>query len=178
MWPCPRLLPPLYLETVRGRTPLQTGLLLIPQGLGAALAMPAAGALTDRIGARPVVTGGVALALAGTAAHTQMTAGTAYWCLAGALLLIGAGPRGDHNPVHGGRLRRHRPPSDPRSHRGDQHHPAHRRLARHSAARGHLAADYHCTTARLPRWHHPGRRARPRAGDMSFIPGTPAYQEA
>jgi EmrB/QacA subfamily drug resistance transporter len=85
------LLLPLYLEIVRGRTPLQTGLLLIPQGLGAALAMPAAGALTDRVGARPVVTGGVILALAGTAAYTQIAAGTAYWYLASALLLIGAG---------------------------------------------------------------------------------------
>jgi len=85
------LLLPLYLEIVRGRTPLQTGLLLIPQGLGAALAMPVAGALTDRAGARPVVTGGVVVALAGTAAYTQIGAGTAYWYLAGALLLIGAG---------------------------------------------------------------------------------------
>jgi EmrB/QacA subfamily drug resistance transporter len=85
------LLLPLYFELVRGRTPLQTGLLLIPQGLGAALAMPLAGALTDRIGARPVVTGGVLVALAGTAAYTQITAATPYWLLAGALLLIGAG---------------------------------------------------------------------------------------
>jgi len=85
------LLLPLYLELVRGRTPLQTGLLLIPQGLGAALAMPAAGALTDKIGARPVVTGGIVLALAGTAGYTQITAGTGYWYLAAALLLIGAG---------------------------------------------------------------------------------------
>src|SRR5215468_6817947 len=85
------LLLPLYLEIIRGRTPVQTGLLLIPQGLGAALAMPAAGALTDRIGARPVVTGGVVVALAGLAAYTQITATTAYWYLAVALLLIGAG---------------------------------------------------------------------------------------
>jgi EmrB/QacA subfamily drug resistance transporter len=85
------LLLPLYFEIVRGRTPLQTGLLLIPQGLGAALAMPVAGSLTDRIGARPVVTIGVGLAAAGTAAYTQITALTPYWYLAGALLLIGAG---------------------------------------------------------------------------------------
>jgi MFS family permease len=85
------LLLPLYLEIVRGRSPLQTGLLLIPQGLGAALVMPAAGALTDRIGARPVVTGGILVALAGTAAYTQLTAVTSYWYLAVALLLIGAG---------------------------------------------------------------------------------------
>jgi EmrB/QacA subfamily drug resistance transporter len=85
------LLLPLYLEIVRGRSPLQTGLLLIPQGLGAALVMPAAGVLTDRIGARPVVTGGILVALAGLAAYTQLTAVTSYWYLAVALLLIGAG---------------------------------------------------------------------------------------
>jgi|HubBroStandDraft_6_1064221.scaffolds.fasta_scaffold10979_3 EmrB/QacA subfamily drug resistance transporter len=85
------LLLPLYLEIVRGRTPLQTGLLLIPQGLGAALAMAPAGALTDRLGARRVVASGVIVALAGTAAYTQITAASPYWYLAGALLLIGAG---------------------------------------------------------------------------------------
>jgi EmrB/QacA subfamily drug resistance transporter len=85
------LLLPLYYEIVRGRSPLQTGLLLIPQGLGAALAMPAAGALTDRYGARPVVTCGVLIALAGTAGYTQIGAATPYWYLTLALLLIGAG---------------------------------------------------------------------------------------
>ena len=85
------LLLPLYFEIVRGRTPLQTGLLLIPQGLGAALAMPAAGSLTDRIGARPVVVTGVGLAMAGTAAYTQITAVTPYAYLAAALFAIGAG---------------------------------------------------------------------------------------
>src|SRR5262249_9092329 len=85
------LLLPLYLEIIRGRTPVQTGLLLIPQGPGARLARRAAGALPDGIGARPVVTGGVVVALAGLAAYTQITATTAYWYLAVALLLIGAG---------------------------------------------------------------------------------------
>jgi EmrB/QacA subfamily drug resistance transporter len=85
------LLLPLYFELVRGRTPLETGLLLIPQGLGAALAMPIAGLATDRIGARPVVIAGTGLAIVGTAAYTQLTAVTAYGYLAGALLLIGAG---------------------------------------------------------------------------------------
>ncbi|MGE5132466.1 MAG: MDR family MFS transporter [Gemmatimonadota bacterium] len=85
------LLLPLYYEIVRGRTPLQTGLLLIPQGLGAALAMTFAGSITDRAGARPVVIGGILAAVAGTAAYTQLTADSGYWYLAGALLLIGAG---------------------------------------------------------------------------------------
>jgi MFS family permease len=65
--------------------------LLIPQGLGAAIAMPIAGSLTDRIGARLVVPAGVVLALLGTAAYTQIGAATSYWYLAAALLLIGAG---------------------------------------------------------------------------------------
>ncbi len=38
-----------------------------------------------------MVTGGIVLALAGTAAYTQLAADTAYWYLAAALLLIGAG---------------------------------------------------------------------------------------
>ncbi len=53
--------------------------------------MPAAGVLTDKIGARPVVITGIGLALAGTAAYTQITAVTPYAYLAIALLAIGAG---------------------------------------------------------------------------------------
>jgi EmrB/QacA subfamily drug resistance transporter len=85
------LLLPLYFQIVRGRSPLDTGLLLLPQGLGAAVAMPIAGSLTDRIGARRVVPAGVLVALVGAGAYTQIGAHTAYWYLAGALFLIGAG---------------------------------------------------------------------------------------
>jgi EmrB/QacA subfamily drug resistance transporter len=48
------LLLPLYLQLDRGESTLATGLLLTPQGLGAALVMPLAGRLTDRIGGGPV----------------------------------------------------------------------------------------------------------------------------
>ena len=41
---------PLYYQVVRHESPLTVGLLLIPQGLGAAVAMPIAGWLTDKIG--------------------------------------------------------------------------------------------------------------------------------
>lgn len=85
------LLLPLYFELVRGRTPLQTGLLLIPQGFGAACAITPAGMLTDKIGARRIVPVGVLLALAGTAGYTQVEAGTSYWGLSIWLFLIGAG---------------------------------------------------------------------------------------
>jgi EmrB/QacA subfamily drug resistance transporter len=85
------ILLPLYYQLVRGESPLSTGLLLVPQGLGAALAMPIAGKLTDDIGARVVIPAGIALALAGTAAYTQVGAHTSYVYLAVALFVIGLG---------------------------------------------------------------------------------------
>jgi EmrB/QacA subfamily drug resistance transporter len=85
------ILLPLYYQLVRGESPLATGLLLVPQGVGAALAMPIAGRLTDEIGARVVIPAGIVLALAGTAAYTQVGARTSYVFLAGALFVIGLG---------------------------------------------------------------------------------------
>jgi EmrB/QacA subfamily drug resistance transporter len=85
------ILLPLYYQLVRGESPLDTGLLLVPQGLGAALAMPIAGRLTDEIGARVVIPIGVMLALLGMGAYTQVSATTGYPYLAGALFLIGLG---------------------------------------------------------------------------------------
>jgi EmrB/QacA subfamily drug resistance transporter len=85
------LLLPLYFQIIRGRTPLETGLLLIPQGVGAACAISLAGALTDRVGARRVVPVGIVLALLGTFAYSRIAVDTAYWYLAIALFLIGAG---------------------------------------------------------------------------------------
>jgi EmrB/QacA subfamily drug resistance transporter len=85
------LLLPLYFELLRGRTPVQTGLLMAPQGLGAALTISLAGYLTDKVGARRVVPVGILLAVAGTAWYTQIGAHTPYWALAVALFGIGAG---------------------------------------------------------------------------------------
>jgi EmrB/QacA subfamily drug resistance transporter len=85
------ILLPLYYQLVRGESPLSTGLLLMPQGLGAALAMPIAGKLTDEIGARVVIPVGIALALAGTLAYAQVGADTSYVFLGGALFVIGLG---------------------------------------------------------------------------------------
>jgi EmrB/QacA subfamily drug resistance transporter len=85
------ILLPLYYQVVRHESPLQTGLLLVPQGVGAALAMPLAGWLTDTIGPRVVVSAGMVLALLGTLAYTQVAAESSYLYLAGALLVIGVG---------------------------------------------------------------------------------------
>ena len=85
------LLIPLYYQLVRHDSPLQIGLLLVPQGIGAALAMPLAGYLTDRIGARFVVTVGAVVAAAGTLAYTQLGAETPYAYLAAGLFVLGIG---------------------------------------------------------------------------------------
>jgi EmrB/QacA subfamily drug resistance transporter len=85
------ILLPLYYQLARGESALTTGLLLMPQGLGAAIAMPLAGWLTDRVGARIVVPTGVAVALAGMVAFTTVAPDTPYPTLAGALFVIGVG---------------------------------------------------------------------------------------
>jgi MFS family permease len=59
---------------------------------GAALAMPLAGWLTDKVGARLVVSTGIAIAALGMLAYTQVGAHTSYlYYLALALLIVGLG---------------------------------------------------------------------------------------
>src|SRR4051812_40900881 len=85
------LILPLYYQVVRGESALSAGLLLAPQGVGAAMAMPIAGKLTDRLGAGRIVPFGVIVALLGTGAYTQLEADTPYSLLAIALCVRGAG---------------------------------------------------------------------------------------
>jgi EmrB/QacA subfamily drug resistance transporter len=85
------ILLPLYYQLVRHESPLDVGLLLIPQGVGAAVAMPIAGSLTDKFGARPVVVTGVLVAVLGTLAYTGVGADTSYAYLAAALFVLGLG---------------------------------------------------------------------------------------
>ncbi len=85
------ILLPLYYQLVRHENPLHVGLLLVPQAVGAALAMPLAGFLTDKVGARLVVSTGMVVALLGTLAYTQVGADTSYLYLSAALLVVGLG---------------------------------------------------------------------------------------
>lgn len=85
------LLLPLYYQQVRGASALGAGLLLAPQGLGMLLTRSAAGTLTDRIGARPIVLVGVALTTAGTFAYTQVGSQTSELLLGASLVVRGAG---------------------------------------------------------------------------------------
>ena len=85
------LLLPLYYQTVRAQGALGAGLLLAPQGLGAVVAMPIAGRLTDRLGAGWVVPVGIVLALLGTAPLTHVGTGTSYAWLSATLFVRGMG---------------------------------------------------------------------------------------
>jgi Na+/melibiose symporter-like transporter len=85
------LLLPLYYQVVRGESALNAGLLMAPQGIGAALVMPLAGKLTDRFGAGRIVPGGLVVAALGTVAYTQLGAHTSYALLAASLFVRGIG---------------------------------------------------------------------------------------
>ena len=58
---------PSYLQQLLHQTPLQSGLQLIPQGLGAMLTMPLAGTLLDKRGPRNVLLAGITLISTGLA---------------------------------------------------------------------------------------------------------------
>ena len=82
------LLLPLYWQRVHGASALTAGLLLIPQGLGNLLSRTLAGRLTDRIGARWVSLGGVAVVGLATVPFALVTN---EWLLMAALVVRGAG---------------------------------------------------------------------------------------
>jgi EmrB/QacA subfamily drug resistance transporter len=82
---------PLYFQVARGESALHAGLLLIPQGVGAAATMSVAGRVADRSGpGRVVLAGLVPFALA-LGALTQLGADTTYVAIGAILLLFGAG---------------------------------------------------------------------------------------
>ncbi|TYK51210.1 MDR family MFS transporter [Actinomadura decatromicini] len=84
------ILLPIYLQNLRGLSPLQTGLLVMPGGLAMGLIGPTIGRLFDRFGARVLIVPGsvgIGLALAG---FTQISLTMPYWQVLGlhALLMI------------------------------------------------------------------------------------------
>ena len=82
---------PLYYQVARGQSALTAGLLMAPQGIGAALAMPAAGRLTDRIGGGIVATFGMVVMTLGTLPLAFVGAHTPFGVLAATLAVRGVG---------------------------------------------------------------------------------------
>lgn len=73
------LLLPTYFQQVRGESTMDAGLLMAPQGVGALVTMPIAGALVDRYPVGRIVPVGIALITGGMFALTQLTAESSYW---------------------------------------------------------------------------------------------------
>jgi len=84
------LLLPLFLQDVRGLGAMETGLLLLPNALAAAVMMPLSGRLLDKIGARPLAVPGLLLLAFGTWIVVNLDPGTPDSLLTLSLLMRGA----------------------------------------------------------------------------------------
>ncbi len=93
------ILLPLYLQDLRGLSPLQTGLLVAPGGLAMGLLGPRVGRAFDRFGARPLVTPGAVLVLVGLALLSRVGEATPYAFVLGAHVLMMLGLAGLFTPV-------------------------------------------------------------------------------
>jgi EmrB/QacA subfamily drug resistance transporter len=85
------ILLPYYWQTIRHESVVMAGLLLAPQGIGAALAMPLAGKLTDRIGGGPPALLGVSLTALATIPLGLIGAHTSIAWLCAVMVVRGVG---------------------------------------------------------------------------------------
>ncbi|MGD9484519.1 MDR family MFS transporter [Streptomyces sp. TRM70308] len=82
---------PLYFQTGRGLSAWEAGLLLAPQGLGAAAGSVLVNRTIDRVAPRTLVVGGIALILVGTVPFTQLGHAPPDTVIASALAVRGVG---------------------------------------------------------------------------------------
>jgi EmrB/QacA subfamily drug resistance transporter len=90
---------PLYYQVARGENALTAGLLMAPQGLGAAMAMPLAGRFTDRVGGGRVALVGLTVLTLGTIPFAFLNGSSSYTLLAGLLVVRGLGIGGSMMPA-------------------------------------------------------------------------------
>ena len=81
---------PVYIQALRGRTALQTGLILLPIAITAGIITPIAGRLYDRIGPRVLVVIGFLILLINTWQLSQIQADTQIGWIIFLLALRGA----------------------------------------------------------------------------------------
>jgi EmrB/QacA subfamily drug resistance transporter len=93
------LLVPTYFQQVRGESTLNAGLLVAPQGIGAMLTMPIAGALSDRIPVGRIVPFGLLLIIGGMFGLTQITSTTSFTVLIALLFVMGLGMGATMMPI-------------------------------------------------------------------------------
>lgn len=82
---------PLWWESIRGQSPLETGILMVPQGIGSLISLLVVGRLADRHGSRVVVLCGLVLASAATVPIVLADESTGLAVLLATLVLRGMG---------------------------------------------------------------------------------------
>jgi EmrB/QacA subfamily drug resistance transporter len=80
-----------FFQIVRGWSPLQAGLLVLPFAAGQLLGAPRSAKMVQRFGARKVITGGLLFALAGMIGFALITPATPVWVLVLIGLVFGFG---------------------------------------------------------------------------------------
>jgi len=93
------ILLPLYLQELRGLSPLQTGLLVAPGGLMMGLLGPRVGRAFDKVGARPLVVPGSIAVVVGLALLSRVGETTPYAMILGAHVLLMLGLAAMFTPV-------------------------------------------------------------------------------
>jgi len=85
------ILMPLYFQTVRGQDAVETGLLLMPQGVGAAIAMALSGRATERLGGGLTALIGGVVTIVTTIPFVLIGGETSFALLGAAMVLRGFG---------------------------------------------------------------------------------------
>jgi MFS family permease len=93
------LLVPTYFQQIRGESTMHAGLLVAPQGIGAMLTTPIAGALSDKVPVGRIVPFGLLLITGGMFALTQITSTTTYPQLIVTLFVMGLGMGATMMPI-------------------------------------------------------------------------------
>jgi EmrB/QacA subfamily drug resistance transporter len=81
----------LYMQNIKGYSPLQAGVRFLPSTAVIIVAGPIAGRLTDRIGPKPLMTLGLLIVAASMFWQGHLTPDTSYGFLVGAFVLMGLG---------------------------------------------------------------------------------------
>lgn len=80
-----------YLQFVRGYSPLDTGLRLVPLALGFMIGAPLSAALVSNLGSRKVISGGMFVVAVAIGSMAVLDLTTSYWILGVLLLVTGIG---------------------------------------------------------------------------------------
>jgi DHA2 family methylenomycin A resistance protein-like MFS transporter len=92
---------PLYFQTIRGASALMAGLQMLPMSVSFVVVSQLTGHMTNAVGPRVVMTGGMACMGLGAVLLAFVGQDTSVWLIATALLIVGVGLGLNTSPVNG-----------------------------------------------------------------------------